>query len=67
MTNPWSYRPSNKDIGFEIAKELGKETTNAEEAVKFFMSAPAEKILDLQTKRFLNVRQYSSGEFDYKK
>ncbi|XP_033209133.1 esterase B1-like isoform X1 [Belonocnema kinseyi] len=65
MANPWAYRPSNKDVGFEIAKELGKETTNPEEVVKFFMSLPPEKIIEEQTKRLLQSLSFIKLDFTF--
>ncbi|XP_014218898.1 esterase E4 isoform X2 [Copidosoma floridanum] len=46
VSNPWAHISSNKDVGFSVAKALGKNCTSTLETILFLRTVPVVKLVE---------------------
>ena len=50
ITNPWAHISSNKECGYNLAKALGKDCSNAIETIEFLRTIPALQLVETYEK-----------------
>ncbi|XP_011495181.1 PREDICTED: esterase FE4-like [Ceratosolen solmsi marchali] len=46
LFNPWAFKVSNKEYGYSLAKELGKECSSPLEVIEFLQTISADELIE---------------------